>query len=345
MLAAPMTDRDTTHGHDDLKVESCAHERPPRRVCDVCKTTRYAFTACSNQCLQAHQQAAHDPTLPADAATRVRLAQAERNRRSADVWDLYAPHRERVMALITAAPTGGTLCVLGAGRCNDIDLPRLAHSFRAIHLVDLDGEAMERVRDSQPADVRDMIVLHGGIDLSGLLTRLEEWGDAFPDDPTLHEAVFSAAHAVVDALRGPFDVTASTCVLSQLLLPFQNAWAASQETWAKMAAATTAVHVGILAHNTARGGAVSLVFDVLSSDNAPGLLALRDLPSEELQAAVDQGSRSGSMALETDPGEMLAQIGSSGVGAQQPAPRLTGPWLWDTSSALQLVYGLNFRRP
>jgi hypothetical protein len=335
---------DTAHA-TNLSVESCEHDRPPRRVCDVCKTTRYAFTACSNRCLQAHLELAHGPGVPADGATRVRQAQTERNRRSAEVWDLYAPHRERVMALIPTEPAGGKLCVLGAGRCNDIDLPRLAHSFSAVHLVDLDGEVMERVRDRQPAPVRDAIVLHGGVDVSGLLARIEEWGDAFPDDRALHEAVFSAAHAVVDALGGPFDVTASTCVLSQLLLPFQNAWAASEETWSKMTAATTAVHVGILAHNTAPRGAVSLVFDVLSSDNAPSLTALRELPSEELQAAVDEGARAGTMPLELDPREMLAQISNSGVAARQPAPSLTGPWLWDTSSALQLVYGLSFRRP
>ena len=40
-----------------------------------------------------------------------------------------------------------------------------------------------------------------------------------------------------------------------------------------------------------------------------------------------------------------AQITGSGVAALEPGPRLTGPWLWDTSAALQLVYALAFRRP
>jgi hypothetical protein len=250
-----------------------------------------------------------------------------------------------VMALIPTEPAGGTLCVLGAGRCDDLDLPRLAHTFAAVHLVDLDGEAMERARDRQPVGVRDVIVLHGGVDLSGLLARLDEWGDAFPDDHALHEAVFGAVHAVVDTLGGPFDVTASTCVLSQLLVPFQNTWAASDDTWGRLVAATTAVHVGVLAHNTRARGTVCLVFDVLSSENAPGLTALRDRPAEELQAAVNAGARSGAMALHPDPDSLLAQISSSGVAALEPDPRLTGPWLWDTGTALQLVYALSFRRP
>jgi hypothetical protein len=340
-----MTERESVPGDQDVAFDTCEHKVPPRRVCDVCKTARYAFVACSSRCLRAHLEVAHDPATPADTATRARRALAERTRRSIDVWELYAPHRERVMTLVPAEPAGGTLCVLGAGKCDDLDLPRLADRFAAIHLVDLDGEAMERARDRQPASVRDAIVLHGGIDLSGLLARLDEWGDAFPDDQTLHQTVFRSAHAVVDALGGPFDVTLSTCVMSQLMLPFQNAWTASGETWSKLSAATAAVHVGTLAHATAPRGAICLVFDVLSSDNAPALTALRDRPSEEIQAAVDAGTRTGTMLLEQDPRNLLAQIRNSGIAAPEPGPSLTGPWLWDTSAALQLVYALSFRRP
>jgi hypothetical protein len=340
-----MTEREVVHGDRDVVVDTCGHDVPPRRVCDICKTTRYAFVACSSRCLRTHQAAAHDPALSTDTVTRAQRALAERTRRSIDVWDLYAPHRERVMALMPAEPAGGTLCVLGAGKCDDLDLPRLAERFSEIHLVDLDGEAMERARDRQPARVRDAIVLHPNVDLSGLLTRLDEWGDAFPDDQTLHQVVFGAAHTVVDALGGPFGVTFSTCVMSQLMVPFQNAWTTSGETWSKLFAATAAVHVGILAHATAPRGDACLVFDVLSSDNAPALTALRGRPAEEIQAAVDAGARSGAMRLEPDPRDMFAQIRHSGVAAPEPFPRLTGPWLWDTSSALQLVYAISFRRP
>lgn len=256
-------------------IGTCGHSGPPRRVCDVCKTARYAFTACSNQCLRIHQTVAHDPVLPADAATRARRAQAQRNSRGADVWNLFADHRERLMTLIPPETTGGTICVLGAGKCDDLDLPRLARQFAEIHLVDLDGEAMQRARDRQPRAVRDAIVLHGAVDLSGLLERLDEWGEAFPDDDALHEAVYSAALRVADAIGGAFDVTLSTCVLSQLMVPFQTAWAASQSTWSKLEAAVTAVHVGVLARIRAPRGAASLVFDVLSSNEAPGLTALQ----------------------------------------------------------------------
>lgn len=329
---------------DDVAFETCRHGGRLRRVCDVCKTARYAFMACSHRCLRAHQQVAHDPGLPSAPATRVERALAERHRRSADVWELYAPHRERVMALLEQ-PGGGSLCVLGAGKCDDLDLPRLAQKFATLHLVDLDLEAMERARDRQPAKVRDAIVLHGGVDLSGLLPRLDEWGDAFPDDRSLPDAVFNATHAVVGELGGPFDVTLSTCVLSQLILPFQNAWVAPAETWSKLVAVIAAIHIGILSRATAPGGAAVLVFDVLSSSDLSELTGFGDRSSAELQAALDAASQSGAITLQPDPGALLAQIRDSGVAALQPAPDLTGPWLWDIGTTVQVVYGLCFRRP
>src|SRR4051794_3659601 len=179
-----------TRDNDGMELDTCGHESPPRRVCDVCKGPRYAFVACSNACLRAHQQAAHDPMMPEDTSSRVRGAQAEKHRLSPDVWHLYAPQRERVMALVPRRPAGGSLCVFGAGKCDDLDLPELTERFARVHLVDLDGEAMERARDRQPARVREAIVLHGGVDLSGLLAHLDDWGEAFPDDGTLAQTVF-----------------------------------------------------------------------------------------------------------------------------------------------------------
>jgi hypothetical protein len=339
-----MTDGEDVQGAGEFTVESCGHERPPRRVCDVCKTVSYAFTACSNRCLQAHLEVAH-PTVSLEGALRAAHAQAQRNARSAHDWEIFAAHRERVMALIPTEPKGGSLCVLGAGKCDDLDLPRLADTFAVIHLVDLDGEAMERARDRQPARVRDVIVPHPGVDLSGLLSRLDEWAEAFPEDRALHQTVFSAARAVVDGLGGPFDVTVSTCVLSQLLVPFQNTWATSEETWGKLDAAATALHIGLLAQATAHRGTAWLVFDVLSSDHAPALAALGDLSSDRLQAAVNAGAQSGAMVLHPDPQVLFAQIHHSGVAAPEPGPRLVGPWLWNTGAALQLVYALGFQRP
>jgi hypothetical protein len=129
------------------------------------------------------------------------------------------------------------------------------------------------------------------------------------------------------------------------MVPFQTAWAASQHTWSKLDAAITAVHVGVLARITAARGHASLVFDVLSSNEAPGLTALQGRSTDELHAAVEASARSGAIVLTPDPAGLLLQIANSGFAASEPRPHLTSPWLWETGTALHLVYALNFRRP
>lgn len=324
--------------------ETCGHDAPPRRVCDVCKTLDFVYVACSNECLRAHQRALHD-AVPLDAASRAREAQANRNRRASDVRELFSGHREWIMSLIPPLTSGGRLCVLGAGRCDDLDLPRLADHFDSIHLVDLDGEAIEQARDRQPSRVKDAIVLHGGLDVSGLLGKLDEWGDTFPDDQGLQDAVSRAAVTVAAALAGPFEVTLSTCMLSQLAVPFRNAWAAPESTWAKLNAAITAVHVGVLARATAARGHCSLVVDVLAEDEAPFLAAFRGQSGEVLEAAVRAEAQDGAVVLQPEPQELLVEIEALGVAARSPHPRIIGPWIWDTGAALHLVYALSFRRP
>jgi hypothetical protein len=71
--------------------------------------------------------------------------QLESNRQTQDAWLRCARHREKVHSLLMKGAVTGdaSLCVLGAGNCNDLDLSRSLTTFREIHLVDLDLPAME----------------------------------------------------------------------------------------------------------------------------------------------------------------------------------------------------------
>ena len=332
MGASPLT---------EIELSRCGCARDPRRVCDICRTPQRAFLACSLGCLRAHQQAEHGAP-PMETARRVRQAQYDMNRRAPDASEWYAPHRRRLMDELAQA--SGDLCVFGAGNCADIDLEYLAKRFHEIHLVDLDGAAIERSRDRQPKALRERIVLHGDRDLSGILHCLDDWAERFPSDAELEQTSLRAAHALLQSIGRPFDVTLSTCVLSQLLLPFQDTWVMSEEEWDKLIACTTAVHLATLFGATRQGGSGFMAFDVLSSDHLPGLLAYRDRPEAELQAFVEQQVASQQVSLSPPPSELLGNLTSSGLGAALARVRITPPWLWDIKSAQQLVYGLSFQR-
>src|SRR5260370_41422910 len=95
-----------------------------------------------------------------------------------DDWHLYAEHRAPVTAAIvkSAAGEGARLCLLGAGRCNDVDLEQLLLTFAEIHLVDIDKSALAQAVARHDPAVRARLHVHAPVDLSGLTEkRLKKW--------------------------------------------------------------------------------------------------------------------------------------------------------------------------
>src|SRR5688572_5276182 len=102
--------------------------------------------------------------------------QRKANESTRSLSESYREHRDQTtrLALESAKPdVAGTLCVLGAGNCLDLDLPRLAERFAKVHLVDVDRGALEGALSRQTPEVQARLVLHAPVDLSGLLDKLE----------------------------------------------------------------------------------------------------------------------------------------------------------------------------
>src|SRR4051794_13404017 len=90
--------------------------------------------------------------------------QALANLSALPYFSSFGEHRRRLTALaVAAAPplAAGTLCVLGAGNCFDLDLDALASRYEAVHLVDLDRSALERAFARQEPKTKARLVLHG----------------------------------------------------------------------------------------------------------------------------------------------------------------------------------------
>jgi hypothetical protein len=140
-------------------------------------------------------------------------------------------------------------------------------------------------------------------------------------------------------------VVLSTGALSQLIVPFHRAWIASALNWRRLDAAIIALHLATLVGSTRSGGRGVLAFDVLSSKDAPALLALASRGATELEAAVATEVAAGNITLQPHPTTLLEQLQFPGMASMVQEPRLTPPWLWNLGDAVQLVYGLLFRRP
>lgn len=313
-------------------------------MCEVCLDVGepvHPFLACSLACLTDHQTEAHAELEERGAAARVADYQARVNRNVANNREWYAGHRAQVTALVGAASRGGDVGVLGAGNGSDLDLPALAERFATLHLVDLDGEALERCRAGAPPALRPRLVLHPDVDLSGFTEHLDDWGEAFPTEAELGRAAQPAIHGILRRLGRTFDVVVSTCALSQLAAPYHRAWILPASDWANLHAAVTAVHLATLVGATKPGGSGILIFDVLSSRSIP---ALRDLDGAQPEAVAAFAERhtSGGGRMDPEPAGLLARL--AGLGRLARAPRLTAPWLWNIGAETQLVYGLVFSR-
>jgi hypothetical protein len=264
------------------------------------------------------------------------------NGRFPDNWQRYAPHRHRLMQLVEQAGTGGKLAVFGAGNASDLELAWLVERFDEVHLLDLDEAALARARARHTVQFPERVILHPSCDLSGLIEQLDAWGESFPEPAELGGRAVEAAHKLVREL-GPFDVTLSTCVLSQLGLPFRRAWVASRTAWAHLSSAITSVHLATLAGCTRRASV--LVCDVATTERAPALDAYAERSGAELGAFVDGQVLRGAMGLNPDPRSLLAWLQAPGLAGLVASPRVVEPWLWDLGEVRQLVYGLTFRHP
>jgi len=294
---------------------------------------------CSAQCLEKHLVSAHGPDIPRHAELRAKVALATMNRRDPDFWERYAPHRHRLMNAACSPGAHGDIAVFGAGNGTDVDVDTLSRSFNQIHLIDLDTEAIERARDRLPSRLRDRTFLHGDVDLSGFLDRLDEWAEGVPPPETWGRPAMSAAHRNVARIGRTFDFALSTCVLSQLPRPYHRAWVASLGDWQVIEVVISAVYLASVTGVVHAGGSGFIAIDVLGSDRARELEAMSRASDAQLHDFVEQRLDRDGWEPNPDPRQLVTALRTL-----VSSPGLIQPWLWDVGAHLRLVYGLSFSK-
>jgi hypothetical protein len=247
------------------------------------------------------------------------------NRSSADHWELFRPHRERMtQLLLSVMPPGARVCVLGAGNSNDIDLARVAAAGAEIHLVDVDGEAL-RQAVTRYADARSALHIHAGVELTGALPELPSV--AAPDDRAAMERWLERASAPpLPQLPGPFDVVLSACIATQLMSAAEGVLGERHPRLDDVVLALRAGHLRTLLGLTRRGGRALFVTELLSSDVMP---ELRDAPDPDLPALLFRAIMTRQIFKGLSPAGLVSWIvNERPYGARFIAPGITGPWRW-----------------
>lgn len=242
--------------------------------------------------------------------------QFDRNAKSRLSWIDFEGHRKAVTAHITKGnmPSAQqSLCVLGAGNCNDIDLGVLIERFEVVHLVDLDVESIVRGVKAQNLATEDRIVVHA-------LNIMDD--------------------ASIGELRGPFDVVASTCILSQLV---EGAVAVVDEGNPKFSETIEAVrhqHLRIMIDLMKDGGIGVLVTDFVSSDSFPKLVTMeeKDLPAAAIHEIDAKNFLHGTNPFRIQQ-DLLRNFSHEITRVQ-----LVNPWRWKLGSRHYLVSALKFQK-
>jgi hypothetical protein len=266
----------------------------------------------------------------------------ESNRQGRDAWERFGPHRGRVHGLVAGfAATSSSACLLGAGNLNDVRLGELLDVFAEVHLVDVDLDAVRAALGSQGLDERKNCRVHGPVDLTGILDRLPV-GTA-DHEPELAEALVDVlGRARCNVSGGPFDVTVSTGVLTQLLQSIVDAAITGEEA-ARVSLALRDKHLADLAQLTRPGGILILVSDVVSTATAPHLAHVAEADLEQEMAALVAAEN---FFTGTNPYRIVALL------EEHPRLReavtdvqLIHPWMWAvTPERHHLTYAIVARR-
>ncbi len=320
-------------------VETCGHASPARWRCDACDDDLPAFLACSSECLDRHFDNKHGSVRRrshlerATAALRAKNEPNERNRSD------FEPHRAKLMELLSRVRGEGALCVLGAGNCDDLDLSGLVRAFGEVHLVDLDRSALRKALERVDVEERRSIVLHEGVDLTGLLGSVDTWAES---EAALAVMAKAAARAIASAIGRTFRVVLSSCVVSQLCVPFFRILARSGSEWADFMEKLGRIHLDTIALLMRPGGTGVLVGDSLYVPRAAE--SSTPVPTwETLDPVAEDRLRNGPMLLR-NPQFLLSLLHEPEIAAKIERPEITQPWLWTVEDSVMLVYAVLLRK-
>jgi hypothetical protein len=272
--------------------------------------------------------------------------QVDLNRSTAHCWTEFEAHRQRVMRLIDQhAPTAGsTLCILGAGNCNDLDLRWLCDRCAEVHLVDVDADSLRLAIQRQDVETSPLLRLHAPVDLTGMADRFARWMDAPPADAEISRTIDDLGEmGVLPSLHaGQCNLVVSTTVLSQLIDVARLTLPESHPLHVPLVLETRNAHLRLMAGLLRPGGMGLLICDLTSSDTCPALSIARDedLGTVMLTAIQEQNFFTG-----VNPFAIHEVFRSDVRLADCTDLRIWQPWRWRLGTARDyLVYGLTFRR-
>lgn len=278
---------------------------------------------------------------------RIADRQRELNSKTQQSWDLFENHRDQVTQIIIGglqtlepANENPTLCVLGAGNGNDLDVAQLAKHFASIHVLDIDRSALDRLwqrYDDQP-EIQKKIQLVSGVEFSGITSSLVELGER-PTEANV-KSTYDQSLRVHYSADEKFDVVVSTCLLTQLIDAVVQTLGHENEWVIPLTIGIRDGHLNLMASLCKAGGRRVLVTDFVSSDTMPELASADDPESVLALARHAIDSRNfftGANAFSIR--EKLVELQHV---TNHDAVEIVPPWRWQIGQRYYLVTAVSY---
>ena len=273
--------------------------------------------------------------------------QRDLNSKTQQSWDLFENHRNQISQLIIDAlqklESGNenpTLCVLGAGNGNDLDVAQLAKHFDSIHVLDIDRLALDRLwqRYGDQPEVQQKIQLVADVEFSGITSSLIE----LAENPTeaIVKSTYDQSLRVHYSTEEKFDVVVSTCLLTQLIDAVVQTLGRENQWVVPLTIGVRDGHLNLMTSLCKADGQRVLVTDFVSSDTMPELASADD-PESVLglaRHAIDSRNFfTGANAFSIR--EKLAELKQV---TNQDAVEIAPPWRWQIGQRYYLVTALSY---
>jgi len=266
------------------------------------------------------------------------------NASSHNQWDGFEAHRVRVARVIQQSRATSTdrLCILGAGNCNDLDLPLLLKDLSEVVLVDLDAEALQRGVRKQGSELGPHLRVISGLDLTGMLDRVSKWtARGRVTDQDLADLCMRPTQSVRPTLPAPFDLVASTCLLSPLLGNAHDTIGEAHPRFMEVVQALRTGHLRLLAELTAPGGTFLLITDVVSSTILP---TIKTVPDSQLPSLLEEAKSQRNHFHGLNPEYLWASFETDPVLKSLVTHReALPPWRWSLHDRVYLVWAIRCR--
>ncbi|MEM9411127.1 MAG: hypothetical protein AAGA30_08445 [Planctomycetota bacterium] len=254
-------------------------------------------------------------------------------------WEAFRNHRGILTNFIKrqSPPFSDSLCVLGAGFCNDLDLNELAANFQQLTLVDIAKKDLSLGLRQQDLSESESLKIVGDYDVTGVHDLFLKFQES--QERSDLESLVTEMESFHPSGLGVFDSVASTCLLSQLMFHAYESVTEGHERFVEILQKVRLQHIRVMLDLIKPGGVGFLFTDFVSSESLPELFTTRNLKETVENAIAERNFLHG-----LNPTMVARVFEEPEVKSELKNIKVTDPWRWVLPERIYACFGIIFEK-